>query len=148
MLRLYKGYLILSLAGVIKKLTQQYIGPFQIKERIGCLAYRLKILSDWQIYPVFLVAQLEPAFKPFINPFWQPHLHHSSTVFVDNDTDSLKSFEINRLLKKQTIKRGKDLTIKNFVCWTSYCPKWYNWYNVKDLNNAGKLICKHEKGFA
>lgn len=28
MLRLHKGYSVLSLAGVIKKLTQQYVGPF------------------------------------------------------------------------------------------------------------------------
>ncbi len=38
MLRLHKSYSILSLAGVTKKLTQQYVSPFRIKERVRHLA--------------------------------------------------------------------------------------------------------------
>ena len=35
MLRLYKGYSIPSSVGVTKKLTQQYVGPFCVVEKIG-----------------------------------------------------------------------------------------------------------------
>lgn len=35
MLKLYKSYSISSFVGVTKKLTQQYVGPFQIIEKIG-----------------------------------------------------------------------------------------------------------------
>ena len=111
MLRLHKGYSIPSSAGVTKKLTQQYVGPFQIKERVRRLAYKLKISDDWRIHPVFLVAQLEPAPKPSNDLFRRSHSHHPPSVFVDGDTDNLKSFEIDRLLNKQTIKRGKGLTV-------------------------------------
>lgn len=38
MLRLHKSYLIPFLAGVTKKLTQPYVGPFRIKQRIRRLA--------------------------------------------------------------------------------------------------------------
>ncbi len=148
MLRLHKDYSIPSLAGVTKKLTQQYVGPFQIKERLGRLAYKLEIPDDWRIHPVFLVAQLEPAPKPSNNPFRCPHPHHPPSVFVDSDTDTLKSFEINRLLNKRTIKRGKGLTIEYLVRWTSYGPEWDKWYNVKNLDNAAELIRKYEEGFA
>ena len=41
MLKLHKGYLIPSSISVTKKLTQQYIGPFQIIEKVGWLAYKL-----------------------------------------------------------------------------------------------------------
>lgn len=76
MLKLYKGYSIPSSVGVTKKLTQQYVGPFQIVKRIGQLAYRLEVPSDWKIYLVFLVAQLEPAPNPFETP--STTLIHSS----------------------------------------------------------------------
>ncbi len=46
MLKLHKSYSIPSSVGITKKLTQQYVGPFQIVEKVGCLAYRLDISSD------------------------------------------------------------------------------------------------------
>ena len=146
MLRLHRSYSIPSSAGVTKKLTQQYVGPFQIKEKVGRLAYKLKIPDDWRIHPVFLVAQLEPAPEPSDDPFRRPHLHHPPTVFVNGDTDSLKFFEIDRLLNKRTIKRSKGLTVKYLVCWTNYGPEWDRWYNVKDLDNAAELVREYEEG--
>lgn len=115
MLRLHKGYSIPSSVRVTKKLTQQYVGPFQIKEKVGRLAYRLEVPSDWSIHPVFLVAQLEPAPRPSQDPFQRSRPHQPPLVFVDGDTDNLKSFEIDRLLNKQTIKRGKSLAIEYLV---------------------------------
>lgn len=64
MLKLHKGYSIPSSVEVTKKLTQQYVGPFLIIERVGCLASKLDIPSDWRIHPVFSVAQLELAPSP------------------------------------------------------------------------------------
>lgn len=64
MLRLHKGYSLPSTVGITKKLTQQYVGPFLILERIGRLAYKLDITPDWRIYPVFSVVQLEPNKRP------------------------------------------------------------------------------------
>ena len=46
MLKLYKGYSIPSSAGVTKKLTQQYVGPFRVLEKVGRLAYKLDIPLD------------------------------------------------------------------------------------------------------
>ena len=148
MLRLHKDYSISSSAKVTKKLTQQYVGPFQIKERVGRLAYRLEIPNDWWIHPVFSVAQLEPAPEPSIDPFRRPYPHDLPAVFVDDDTNSLKSFEIDRLLNKRTIKRGKGLTVEYLVRWTGYGPGWDRWYNVKDLDNAAELVREYEEGLA
>lgn len=69
MLRLHKGYLIPSTLDVTKKLTQQYVGPFLIKEKMGRLAYKLDIPPDWKIQPILSVAQLEPAPPPNADPF-------------------------------------------------------------------------------
>lgn len=55
MLELHKKYSIPATAGVTKKLTKQYVGPFCIFEKDGYLAYKLDIPAGWKIYPVFLV---------------------------------------------------------------------------------------------
>ncbi len=124
MLRLHKSYSISSLAGVIKKLIQQYVSPFQIKEKVRHLVYRLEIPSNYKINLVFLVVQFEPTPKPSNNPFWCFYLHHPLAMFVASDTDNLESFEINCLLNKRMIKKGKSLIVKYLICWTGYGLEW------------------------
>lgn len=46
MLQLQKRYSIPAIAGITKKLTQQYIGPFRIVKKVGCVAYKLNVPSD------------------------------------------------------------------------------------------------------
>lgn len=146
MLRLYKGYSIPSSLGVTQKLTQQYVGPFWVLERVGQLAYKLDVLHNWKIYLVFSIAQLESTPLPVEDPFGCPQPKHPPFVFVEGNIDTVKSFKINRLLNKRTISRGKGLTIEYLVRWTDYGLKWDRWYNVKDLNNATELVRKYEKG--
>ena len=115
MLRLHKGYSIPVTTGVTKKLTQQYIGPFRIVEKVGCLAYRLNVPPNWRIHPVFSVAQLEPAPPPAKDPFGRPFPSNLPLVFVEGDTDKVKSFEIEKFLNKRQIKKGKGQAIEYLV---------------------------------
>jgi hypothetical protein len=57
-LRLYKGYKIPLVTNI--KLSQQYVRSFRVIERIGRLAYRLKLLANWKVHNVFLIGHLEP----------------------------------------------------------------------------------------
>lgn len=123
MLRLHKGYFIPSSLGVTKKLTQQYVGPFQVLERVGRLAYKLDVPHDWRIYLVFSIAQLEPAPLPAKDPFGRLRPEHPPPVFVEGDTDAVKSFEIDRLLNKRTVKKGRDHAVEYLVRWTGYGPE-------------------------
>ena len=116
MLRLHKGYSISVTAGVIKKLVHQYVGPFCIVEKVGRLAYRLDILPDWRIHPVFSVAQLEPAPPPAKDPFGRLFLSNPFPVFVESNTNKVKSFEIEKFLNKRQIKKEQGQAIKYFVC--------------------------------
>ena len=116
MLKLYKGYSIPSSAGVTKKLTQQYVGPFRVLEKVGRFAYKLDVSLDWRVYLVFSVAQLEPAPSPIDDLFYRARLHMPPGVFVDGDTDTTKSFKVERLLNKQTVKKGKGRAAEYLVC--------------------------------
>ena len=115
MLRLHKGYNIPATAGVTRKLTQQYVGPFRIVEKVGRLAYRLDVPLDWRIHPVFSVAQLEPAPPPAEDPFARPFPSNPPPVFVEGDTDKLKSFEVEKLLNKQQVKKGRGQATEYLV---------------------------------
>ncbi|SLM33647.1 probable transposable element [Lasallia pustulata] len=79
-----------------KKIQQQFVGPFQILERIRRLAYRLELPDIMRIHPVINVAHLEPATKPDEDPFRRPRpqLEHPLPVVVDGKPE----FEIERLL--------------------------------------------------
>ena len=46
---------------VHSKLSSRYYGPFEILQRVGTVAYRLKLPEDSCIHPVFHVSQLKPA---------------------------------------------------------------------------------------
>lgn len=69
MLKLHKSYLIPFSVDVTKKLAQQYVDFFQIVKKVGWLAYKLKVPSDWKIYLVFSITQLELAPNQAEDPF-------------------------------------------------------------------------------
>lgn len=120
MLKLYKSYSILSSVRMTKKLIQQYVGPFQIIEKIGCLAYKLEVLTNWKVHPVFSLAQLEPTPAPSKDLFHRPRPQQPPYVFVKSDTDRHKFCEMDHLLNKHTVKKGKGIAIEYLMRWTSY----------------------------
>ena len=65
--RLHRKY---KVPGLIKKIDQQFVGPFKVLKKIGRLAYRLKLLFTMsRIHPVIFLAHLEPATDPAEDPF-------------------------------------------------------------------------------
>lgn len=115
MLRLYKSYSIPSSFGVTKELTQQYVGPFKVLKQVGQLSYKLNIPHNWKMHPVFSIAQLELALLPAKDLFGRPQPKYLPSVFVEGNTDTVKSFEIDRLLNKQTVKKGRGQAVEYLV---------------------------------
>ena len=144
-LRLHKGYNIPANLGITKKLSQQYVGPFKILEHVGRLAYRLEVPENWKIYPVFSIAQLEPSPPPDADPFDRPRPDHPPSVFVEGDTDTVKSYEVERLLNKRAMRKGRGVATEYLVRWKGYGPAYDRWYNVKDLENSADLVKEYEE---
>lgn len=142
-LRLHKGYNIPANLGITKKLAQQYVGPFKVLERVGRLAYLLEVPEDWQMHPVFTIQQLEPA--PLeTDPFDRPRPDHPPSVFVEGDTELFKSYEIDRILNKRTVRKGRGIATEYLLKWKGYGPEYDRWYNVKALGNAEDLVKEYE----
>ena len=49
----------LSFKGVPVKLQKKFVGPFEIVEKIGAQAYRLKLPDSWKIHDVFHISLLK-----------------------------------------------------------------------------------------
>ena len=43
-----------------EKLQKRYVGPFKVIQKINRAAYRLRLLDDWSMHPVFHVLLLKP----------------------------------------------------------------------------------------
>lgn len=81
------------------------------------------MLCDWRIHSVFLVVQLEPATLPTDDPFYCLRSHMPPTMFVDGDTDTIKSFEVDYLLNKQTVQKARGRVVEYLICWNGYSPQ-------------------------
>ena len=150
LIKLHKGYNIPSTAHITKKLSQQYVGPFQVLQKVGRLAYRLAIPDRWPIHPVFTIAQLEPCPPPSSDPFQRPRPDHPDSVHVDGDTDTYKSWELERLLNKRQVRVGRSATLvtQYLARWKGYGPEDDEWLSEKKLENAKDLIDDYERGRA
>ena len=99
-LRLHRGYRVSAIKS--KKLGQQLIGPFLIVERIGRLAYRLRLSSMMKIHDVISVAHLEPATDAAKDPY-QRRRPPMPAVVIDGEEE----YQVEKLLQKRRIRRGR-----------------------------------------
>lgn len=72
-------------------------------QKIGHLAYKLNISAKYKIYLVLSITQLEPDPSFTSNLFNQSCSTNLSTIFVNDNTDILKFFDIEQFLNKHTI---------------------------------------------
>jgi hypothetical protein len=139
-LRLHKKY---SLSEVInKKLSQQRCDSFTIKRRVKRLAYELDIFKNWRIHSVISITQLEFVSK---NSYKRFKFDHFDFVFVEDDTENFKLYEIKRMLTKRTRQYEKIKMNQYLIRWKEYESEFDEWRNISDLKNCIDLIKDFER---
>jgi hypothetical protein len=137
--RLHKGYSIAL--PVSKKYGPQFAGPYKVLERIGRLAYRLELPEHWKVHPVISVAHLEPAKDDAFN---RPQPDHPEPIYVDGDTENMKSFEVEAVLNKRERRRGRKVITEYLIRWVGYGPDYDVWYPLSALNDCKELVEEYE----
>ena len=140
LLRFHHDYNIFSTQDFEKKLSQQYVGPFKILQRIENLIYRLEIPNHWRVHSIFIIIQLKSV-SDFKSNSYNRQKFHFSSIHVDEDTDTMKNFVIKKIIKIKQTARNK----KYFIKWKKYEPKKNTWKNLPEMKNALNLIRKFEK---
>jgi hypothetical protein len=125
---------------MIKKVFTQYIDLFKIIQRIERLTYRLDISFDWKIHSIFSIAQFESTSDLAKDSYDRSRSTHSSSV-----TDTQNEYEIERLLNKKIVRRKHEYFTEYLIRWKEYESEFDKWYNVKNLENAKKLVSDYEK---
>lgn len=102
-------------------MAAKYYGPFEILERIGKAAYRLKLPMDSKIHPVFHISQLKPV---LVNHQEVTSLH---TTLTDAEEVVIEPAD----LKDKRYNADGDLEV--LVQWTNLPLHEQSWMRIKDL---------------
>ena len=111
-------------------------------KKIDRLVYRLKLSTHWRIHFVFFVTQLKSCFDSVANFFSRSRSNHFDFVFVEEDIERVKSYEIERLINKRQTKRRET---KYLMRWRDYDFENDDWRNLSKLDDVMNLIRKYEK---
>ncbi|SJK97326.1 uncharacterized protein ARMOST_00578 [Armillaria ostoyae] len=85
-----------------KKLDDKRVGPFEVLEKTGALAYKLKLPPHWKIHPCFNEKLLTPYISPVFPNQEQPPPPQPDLI------NSEEQWEIEEVLNSKTQKvRGK-----------------------------------------
>ena len=137
LIRLHHDYNISTIEVLDKKLSQQYVDSFKILEKIDNLTYRLKLSNHWRIHSVLFVTQLKSVSSSMKNFFNRSRLNQSDSVFVEKDTNQVKSWEIEKLINKRQIKRRDD---EYLVRWKDWDSQYDEWRNLSEFDDAQNLV--------
>ena len=142
-LRMHHGYFIPLPKNMTVKWFQRRIEPFRIVKRIGRLAYKLELLAHWKIHSVVSIQQLESTSHDK-DPYDRQSYDNSSSVYVEGDSESDESYEIEKLINKRIIRKGRDQSTQYLVRWKGYDPEHDMWYSIGSLGNAADLVAKYD----
>lgn len=112
------------------KLTKRYFRPFQILERIGNVAYRLKLPDGSRIHPVFHCSMLRPHHGPFELPTSSlpPHA-------LDNQPILRPLVILDSRLDTSTTPPTRFVLVQ----WEGFAPKDSTWEKWDDLCHSHHL---------
>ncbi|MBW0529004.1 hypothetical protein O181_068719 [Austropuccinia psidii MF-1] len=115
-----------------KKLSERWLGPFQILKKVSTCAYHLKRSSQWKsIHPDFHISLLEPVKTSTIpNGYQEP----PRPIIIEKEEE----LEDSQILDSK-IKRGK---LWYLVEWKGFSqdPERSPWEPTKNLKNCPELV--------
>ena len=144
LLRLHKKYNISIIVDIIKKYDLQYVDSFKMLERIDRLVYKLEIFDHWRVHSIFTIAQLKSCSTSDNDSYRRLKSNQLDFVFVKDDIETYKFFELDKLFNKRIIKKDKDVATQYLARWKDYDSQFDKWINIKNLNNVKNLIDQYE----
>ncbi|XP_071924786.1 uncharacterized protein [Coffea arabica] len=106
------------------KLSAKYFGPYCIEERIGEVAYRLRLPTTSKIHPVFHVSLLKKKLGDLTTPILQ---------LPDTDERGQIRVEPEALLSRRMIKRKNAAVTQWLIQWWGTDPVEATWEDAAQI---------------
>lgn len=113
------------------KLLPKWVGPFTILEKLGQVAYKLKLPDPWRVHPVFHVSLL----KPYQT---DGRVQPPVPLLVDGEVYYL----IDQILDHRSTKQGRKSITEYYIRWKGYGPEHNTWEpqsNIAESENGATL---------
>jgi hypothetical protein len=124
--------------GLNHKFLGAYVGPFKVLENKFLDIYKLELLKNLKVHPVFHVLLL----KSVARDASRPNREHNSRPLLDLVHNELE-FEVEAVLKSRQL-RGREQ--EYLVKWKGYHPIEASWVNEFDMeHDALPTLCKTQK---
>ncbi|XP_071917995.1 uncharacterized protein [Coffea arabica] len=106
------------------KLSVKYYGPYMVEEKIGKVAYRLRLLASSKIHPVFHVSLLKKKIGDQISPVLQ---------LLDIDAKGNLRLEPIAVLDRRIVKKRNVVTVQWLVHWWGTDPAEATWEDAEEI---------------
>ena len=119
----------------MKKLDDKRYGPFEILEKVGNSAYKLKLPPSMsRIHPVFNEVLLSPYHPPIFDS--QPHITNPEPIIVDKEPE----WEVEEIISSRFNRRRRR--VEYLVHWKGYGPQERTWEPLENLANAQETLAE------
>nr|KYP56041.1 hypothetical protein KK1_002269 [Cajanus cajan] len=108
------------------KLSARYYGPFEVLERIGAVAYRLKLPPESRIHPVFHVSLLKKAIGDY---------KAETTIPSGLEDERAELLEPETVLASRSLLKGRERTNQWLVKWRGKAVEEASWEDELTLRS-------------
>jgi hypothetical protein len=125
-----------------KKLDGKFVGPYEIVERVGTSAYRLRIPTSWKVYNVFNEALLKPYIRAVFPKQKEQEKEWEDKRKEEEEAKAETEFEVEEVVDSR-VKRGRKL--EYLVKWKGYPYEEATWEPEDNLQNAQEEVERFHK---
>ena len=121
-----------------KKLSEKYLGPYEIIDQAGPLSWTLRLPEGMHtIHPVFHISMLEPSIPNSILNHIQPP---PPPITIDDELE----YEISKILDSKLDNWRHVCKLLYLVKWSGYegTDEETSWLPANELGHASKIISK------
>jgi hypothetical protein len=123
----------LKLPYLTRKLAPKQEGPFPIIKVISPLSYRLKLLTQWKIHPVF--------HTHLLTPFQEASAHGSNYLCPPLDLiDGIEEHEVKFITQHRLHRQSHQYLVK----WKGYPTANNMWEPESNLEHAVELLKEYK----
>ena len=116
----------LKFKNVPAKLQRRFVGPFEIIEKIGSQAYKIKLPDNWSVHDIFHVSLLKK---------WKTSIYRTEEAAPEEESDleEKKTAIVEKILRWKKTGRGQPAAY--LILWEGCPPEEATWEPASRFNS-------------